>query len=125
MNGEWPLALQRNNEANNRPLHEMTTDQQKTIDGLSLFYGGWAKVMDVSGDYPARCRPVVRCHTAGDQPNWIVFEDGSAVGAAPFDDIMHATAEQIHAVVYGDERQWDGPSSQLGDLMTQSRVAAD
>lgn len=118
MNGEWPIALGQNSD---RPLHEMTTDQQKSIDGLSLFYGGWAKIDDCSSEYPAEMRPVVRCYTAGNQPNWIVYEDGSATGAVPHGDIMKATAEQLHAVIYDDEHQWEGPSFALGQLMEKSR----
>lgn len=96
----------------------MNTDQQKSIDALSLFYGGWAKIMDVSEDYPSKLRPVVSCHTAGDQPNWIVFEDGSAIGGceAPYDNIIKMTPEQIHTAVY-DENVWDGPSSHLEDFL--------
>lgn len=55
----------------------MTSDQERTCDALSLFHGGWAVVKDVSEDYPEKMRPVYRCETAGDQPNYLVFADGS------------------------------------------------
>jgi hypothetical protein len=81
----------------------MTTDQERTIDALSLFHGGWAVAEDVTEEgWPMRGR-VFRVKTAGDQPNFIVFDNGDADVHLPWDYAGRMTAEQVQLAVYGQE----------------------
>lgn len=76
----------------------MTTDQERTIDALSLFHGGWAATEPV--EYaPA----LIRVKTAGDQENYIVHTDGSAEVHTPWDQLGTLTTEQVQMAVYGQE----------------------
>lgn len=69
----------------------LNTDQERSIEALSLFYGGWVKTEGGSDN-------TVNCITAGPQPNWVVFEDGSVVSS----DGLKMSAQGLHEAVYGE-----------------------
>lgn len=68
----------------------LSTDQERSVEALSLFYGGWAKTEGGSNN-------TITCMTAGSQPNWVVFEDGSVVSS----DGLKMSAQGLHDAVYG------------------------
>jgi hypothetical protein len=69
----------------------MNTDQERSVDALSLFYGGWTKVTTIYSW-------ATLCTTAGNQPNWLVYPDGSV--ESDHEKPIKMTAEQLHAAVY-------------------------
>lgn len=78
----------------------MNSDQERTCDALSLFHGGWAATEQADDDP----RPnVIRLKTAGDQPNYLVLDDGSAECHAPWDHLWTMDAAEVQLAVYALE----------------------
>lgn len=81
----------------------MTSDQERTIEALSLHHGGWAiaEQMDEWSEDPFTGCFIVQ--TAGDQPDYTVFPDGDAHGSQSSGECFRLTMEEVQLAVYGQE----------------------
>ena len=70
-----------------------TTDQDRTVEALSLWHGGWAKAESYSPG-------VIDVTVAGDHPGYIVSADGSALDRSRD---LWLSPEDIQTTVYGEE----------------------
>lgn len=75
---------------------DLTTNQERTIDALCLFHGGWVQTSPLANE-----KVLVR--TAGDQPDYGVWPDGGTLRlGTPEDSRPHRfSAEEIQLAVYG------------------------
>lgn len=73
------------------------------MDALSLLHGGWAACEPTDpADWPKEFGSVTRCLTAGDQPDYLVFEDGSVFWwDSAEDETGGMSAERVQELVYG------------------------